>query len=79
MGFSYLFLLLLHYRRVPTTGRGKEGPERPNTSRAVEAQEGDAREDSAQHPAQGTHAMHVSSVPHAVLPLLLAMSGASEG
>lgn len=60
---------------MPTTGCGKEGPERPNASRAVEAHEGDAREGSAQHPAQGTHAMHVSSVPHAVLLLLLSMSG----
>lgn len=79
LGFSYLFLLLvLHYRRVPTTGCGKEGPERPNACRAVGAHEGDAREGSARHAAQGTQAMHVSSVPHAALLLLLSMSGTNK-
>lgn len=55
--------------------RGLKGPTHPELWRPTRVMHVRA----ALSTQQGTRAMHVSSVPHAVLLLLLSMSGTSEG
>lgn len=71
-----MFLLLFHYRRVPTTGPGKEETERPNASRAIEAQKGDAHDGTAHRTQCREHTCNTCEFcPASCTATVLSMSG----